>query len=227
MVAHHMELSTHPHSPIGGHCTISNHRIIGGIKGITLKHATTDHENADLYRKLICFTQEAPTSVNRTTPVQSTRNAKRRERRQALAAARKAATESGAEPTSTEDEEEPNGHHHDDQVSELGSTTEDEPALKAPDAHTDKYEEAETQDKDKQPAKGKDTQAEVEDDDDEEVEEHTQEGSRRHEKAEKAATTRRVQVPVKNKITKRARQISEIVKAMRKEGQKTLHAYFK
>ena len=44
---------------------------------------------------------------------------------------------------------------------------------------------------------------------------------------EKAATTRRVQVPVKNKITKRARQISEIVKAMRKEGQKTLHAYFK
>jgi hypothetical protein len=45
-------------------------------------------------------------------------------------------------------------------------------ALKALDAHTDKYEEAETQDKDKQPAQCKDTQAEVEDDDDEEVEEH-------------------------------------------------------
>ena len=44
---------------------------------------------------------------------------------------------------------------------------------------------------------------------------------------EKAATTRRVQVPVQNKMTKRARQINEIVKAMRKEGQKTLHAYFK
>jgi hypothetical protein len=70
---------------------------------------------------------------------------------QPIAAARKAATESGAEPTNTEDEEEPNGHHHNHhhhQVSELGSTAEDEPALKAPDAHTDKYEEAETQEED-------------------------------------------------------------------------------
>jgi hypothetical protein len=51
-----------------------------------------------------------------------------------------AESDSGESPPGTE-EKGPNAaiHHDADQVLELGSTTEDEPALKAPDAHTDKY----------------------------------------------------------------------------------------
>jgi hypothetical protein len=84
------------------------------------------------------------------TTVQSARNAKRRERRQAVAAAKQVAAESGAEPTSTEVEGPNAAILHVANKVELGNTTEDEPALKTPDVHIDKYEEAKTQDKDKQ-----------------------------------------------------------------------------
>jgi hypothetical protein len=99
-------------------------------------------------------TRRIDSSEDNTTTVQSARNAKTRERRQALAAAKNTAAESGAEPTGTEREEEPNDHHDNVNQVEPGNTTEDEPALNTQDIHTDKYEEAKTQDKDKQPAQG-------------------------------------------------------------------------